>query len=156
MEARPEPEDLIPDEGHSSGWFLVAEHALPEGWHERAIPVYLISISLSDVKRLQPLDGTAPSFDDDDQAVARLVAEGFLPQQIAARLHLSRRSVFRRLAHLRQLMDCETNAQLATKLAKTDMPGSFLPSPGVTPSASPTYLRRTPQRGAKGDGLDEE
>ena len=145
----------MPDEGGPSGWFLVAKHALPEEWRERAIPVYLVPLSLSDVEKLQPLDGASPSLDEDDEAVARLVAEGFLPQQIAARLHLSRRSVFRRLAHLRQLMDCETNTQLATKLAKTDMSRSFFPSARVTPSASPTYLRRTPQTGANDNGLDE-
>lgn len=104
-----------------TGWFLVAAHALPEEWQNRAIPVFLVSLDAEDVEPFLPRGDIKEMIDDEGVGVARLVSHGVAPRDIADRLHLSRRSVFRRLAHLRQLTDSETNAELATKLAKLDI-----------------------------------
>ena len=104
------------------GWFLIAPHALPEEWRDRAVPVYMIRLDSDDV------DGFALHLDDlhkqlapEEKEIARLLSQGVPPREIALTLHLSRRSVFRRLARLRQLMGAKTNGELATKLAKQDI-----------------------------------
>jgi DNA-binding NarL/FixJ family response regulator len=104
-----------------TGWFLVAAHALPEEWQHRAIPVFLVSLDAQDVEPFLPRGDLKELLDDEGVSVARLVSHGVSPRDIADQLHLSRRSVFRRLALLRQLTGSETNAELATKLAKLDI-----------------------------------
>ena len=99
---------------------MIAAHALPEEWRERAIPVYLVRLSDDEVEPfLPPDDGLG--LDAEERSIARLLARGVSPRAISETLHLSRRSVFRRLARLRQLHGVETNAELATKLAKQDI-----------------------------------
>ncbi|MEA2460679.1 MAG: Bacterial regulatory protein luxR family [Actinomycetota bacterium] len=108
-----------PDE---TGWFLIAAEALPPEWRGRSIPVYLMPLSAADVKRLQPTKGLLGDvLEAEERAVAQLAARGAGASEISLQLHLSRRSVFRRLARLRQLVGAKTNAELATKLAKEDI-----------------------------------
>jgi DNA-binding CsgD family transcriptional regulator len=110
------------DGGPGSGWFLIAPDALPPGWRSRAIPVYLLSLDLDDVKRLIPAKSEIGSqLDDEERAVAELAAQGAAAGEISQQLHLSRRSVFRRLARLRDLAGVRTNAELATRLAKENL-----------------------------------
>ena len=155
MESTSSDNERGSEEAPSSGWFLVAQHALPEEWQDRAIPVYLVPLSGSDVERLQPRDHADPRLDEEDRAVARLVARGVPPHELAARLHLSRRSVFRRLARLRQLTGSSSNVQLATKLAKQDIFEVVDPAPAVTTPKSPSYLR-TQQIDASGSDVEDE
>ena len=110
------------DQFEHDRWFLIAPHALPEGWRERAVPVYMIKLSDEDVKAFVPHEiSFHDRLDSEERAVARLLGQGVQPSEIANSLHLSRRSVFRRLARLRQLTGSNTNAELATKLAKQDI-----------------------------------
>ncbi len=102
----------------AEGWFLIAPHALPPEWRDRAVPVYLVGLGADEVRPFLAPQGESHALDPEEQAVARLAARGASPREIAATLHLSRRSVFRRLARLRHLHGVETNAELATKLAK--------------------------------------
>lgn len=140
--------------GHRSGWFLVARDALPEEWQERAIPVFLVPLDDNEVERLSPNDGWPSDLDEDDRAVAALVGEGVSPHDIATRLHLSRRSVFRRLARLRQLTQSTTNVQLATKLAKHDIARAVADAVRVTESPPHAYHRAQPSD-AEGTATDE-
>ena len=104
------------------GWFLISPHALPEEWRERAVPVYMIRLDSADVENfvLHSAD-MYERLESEEIEIARLLAQGVPPRDIALRLHLSRRSVFRRLARLRQLFDAKSNGELATKLAKQDV-----------------------------------
>ena len=103
-------------------WFLIAAHALPEGWRDRAIPAYLVKLTDDEVRVFAPPGSDLPSrLDEEERAVARLAAQGVSAIEMSRTLHLSRRSVFRRLARLRQLTGAQTNAELATKLAKQDI-----------------------------------
>lgn len=105
----------------SGEWFLIAPHALPEEWRDRAIPVYMIRLGPDEVHPFLPPAEEADTLDPEERAVARLAARGASPRDIAATLHLSRRSVFRRLARLRARHGAATNAELATKLAKAGL-----------------------------------
>lgn len=107
--------------GERTGWFLIASHALPDEWRERAIPVYMVRLSDEEVQPFRPPGGGSFALDPEERSIARLLARGVSPRSIAETLHLSRRSVFRRLARLRQLHGVATNAELATKLAKQDI-----------------------------------
>ncbi len=107
--------------GARDGWFLIAQHALPDEWRGRAIPVYLLRLHADEVEAFSPPRDGPIALDSEERAVARLVARGVSPREIAATLHLSRRSVFRRLARLRHLHGAATNTELATKLAKQDI-----------------------------------
>jgi DNA-binding CsgD family transcriptional regulator len=138
-----------------AGWYIVAEHALPRDWQARAIPVFLVSLNDEDVERLRPTTELRALLDDDDRSVASLVAEGVAPHEIAERLHLSRRSVFRRLARLRQLTGSATNAQLATKLAKQDISSSDARDARVTDLTPPSY-QGTQGSDATGFAEDDE
>lgn len=110
------------DQFEHDRWFLIAPHALPEGWRDRAVPVYMLKLSDEDVKAFAPHEiSLVDRLDPEEKAIARLVATGVQPSEIANTLHLSRRSVFRRLARLRQLTSTNTNTELATKLAKQDI-----------------------------------
>lgn len=102
-------------------WFLIASHALPEEWRDRAIPVFMIRLGPEEVHPFVPPAEETGSLDPEERAVARLAARGASPREIAATLHLSRRSVFRRLARLRHIHGVATNAELATKLAKAGL-----------------------------------
>jgi DNA-binding CsgD family transcriptional regulator len=107
---------------HPGGWFLISPEALPESWRERAVPVYMIRLDSADVEKLslQAVD-TYERLETEEIEIARLLAQGLPPREIALTLHLSRRSVFRRLARLRQLFDANSNGELATKLAKQNL-----------------------------------
>ena len=104
-----------------AGWFLIAAHALPEEWRERAIPVYMVRLTDEEVEPFVPPNDARFTLDAEERSIARLLARGVSPRAISETLHLSRRSVFRRLARLRQMHGVETNAELATKLAKQDL-----------------------------------
>ena len=104
------------------GWFLIAPHALPEEWRERAVPVYMIRLDSDDVDGfVLHLDDLEQRLAPEEKEIARLLSQNVPPREIALTLHLSRRSVFRRLARLRQLMGAKSNSELATKLAKQDI-----------------------------------
>lgn len=117
-----EPEEVaVAPSARDERWFLIAPHALPEEWRDRAIPVFMVNLADEDVLPLMSRGDLRDQLDAEEKAVAELAAKGIAPHQMATMLHLSRRSVFRRLAHLRQLTGSETNAELATKLAKEDI-----------------------------------
>ena len=116
------PRDVAEEELDPRGeWFLIAPHALPDEWRDRAIPVYMIRLGPDEVHPFLPPAEDTGLLDPEERAVARLAARGATPGDIAATLHLSRRSVFRRLARLRQLHGAATNGELATKLAKAGL-----------------------------------
>ncbi len=115
----PAPPEFVELQG---GWFLVPPEALPEEWRERATPVYMIRLDGDELQGFAlPANELQKRLDREEKEIARLLARGLPPGEIALTLHLSRRSVFRRLARLRQLMGAKTNGELATKLARKDI-----------------------------------
>ena len=63
--------------------------------------------------------GTASlSLTVEEEQVARLAARGESADAIAEALHMTKRSVYRRLARLRRLAGAENAAQLAGRLSK--------------------------------------
>lgn len=99
-------------------WVLVNLDALPDRWKGRAVPLALVGL-LPDEAR-QFIKGEIPRvrLARDDEELARLAARGVGVDDIASALHLTSRSVYRRLARLRREFDARTNAELASRLTK--------------------------------------
>lgn len=88
---------------------------VPLEWAERAVPILLVPLSPADVTAL--IEGKrehAPG----DPLFFGLVARGRTARDIARRLDITDRSVYRRLAALRDDFGVSTNAELAAELAR--------------------------------------
>jgi DNA-binding NarL/FixJ family response regulator len=62
--------------------------------------------------------GAQPQLSRDEEVLAHLVADGRSSREIAQRLHLSKRTVERRSAHLRQRLGAATTAELMALLIR--------------------------------------
>jgi DNA-binding CsgD family transcriptional regulator len=94
-------------------WVLFAGHEIPEGWRSRARQVQLVPLLPEELSRL--FEERDPGEDDD---LLKLVAGGSSTEQIARSLDLSRRTVERHLARLRDRFDQPTTAALSSFLAR--------------------------------------
>jgi DNA-binding CsgD family transcriptional regulator len=101
-----------PDHGPTA-WILISDDETPEEWRRRARPVNLVALLPEEVAGL--LGNAEP---DQDDELLRLVARGSTTEQIARALDLSRRTVERHLARLRERYDQPTTAALSSFLAR--------------------------------------
>ncbi len=99
-------------------WVLVNLEALPDRWKGRAVPLALVGLLPEEARQF--IRGELPrvKLDRDDEELARLAARGVAVDDIASALHLTSRSVYRRLARLRRQFEARTNAELASRLTK--------------------------------------
>ncbi len=113
------------------GWVFLEPGAVPERWAERAIPVMLVPLTPEESAQMlngQPVDAGALAPDAD---LMRLVARGLSAEVIARRLGLAARSVYRRLARLREIFGVGSTAELAAELARRGF-GVSDPAPSGT------------------------
>lgn len=99
-------------------WVLVNLDALPERWKGRAVPLALVGLLPEEARQFIKGEIPRAKLDRDDDELARLAARGVAVDDIADALHLTSRSVYRRLARLRRQFDARTNAELASRLTK--------------------------------------
>lgn len=95
-------------------WVLIPAAETPEEWRGRAQQMNLVPLLPEEVARLVE-DNEQPGPDDE---LLRLVARGSSTEQIARNLSLSRRTVERHLARLRERYDQPTTAALSSFLAR--------------------------------------
>ena len=99
--------------------FLFMDPAsIPSRWADRAVPVVMIPLTSDESAQLlsdEPIQADELGQDAD---LMRLVARGLSAEVIASRLGLAPRSVYRRLARLRDAFGAESTAELATELAR--------------------------------------
>lgn len=99
--------------------FLFMDPAsIPDRWSERAVPVVMVPLTPDESAQLL---SDAPVMSDElgqDADLMRLVARGLSAEVIARRLGLAPRSVYRRLARLRDSFGAGSTAELATELAR--------------------------------------
>lgn len=113
------------------GWLFLEPGSVPDRWAERAIPVMLVPLTTEESAQMlngQPVDAGALAPDAD---LMRLVARGLSAEVIARRLGLAARSVYRRLARLRETFGVATTAELAAELARRGF-GVSDPTPNST------------------------
>lgn len=107
----------LPDEAAQT-WLLIASDDVPEQWRHRCVQVSMVMLLPGEAKRLLSGNHGEPTFDRDDEKLAHLLAEGVRVEDIAERMHMTRRSVYRRIARLRAELGVSTVTELATKLSR--------------------------------------
>lgn len=101
-----------------SAWVFVDTASLPEAWKARARPVSLVALLPSEVQALVVSHRLHPAVEPEDVGFLELVAAGHSGSQIARRLGVSDRSVFRRLEKWRTRFGVDSTAELAAELAR--------------------------------------
>jgi len=93
-------------------WLLVPPEVASEEWRARGVPLLLVP--------LEPAEAVsaAPPLEPAEEALARLVARGQSPRIIARELSVPLRTVYRRLANLRERFGASSTAELGTELAR--------------------------------------
>ena len=118
MQAEQEPDRAHRDTPREAVWVLVPADALPERWAHRALPLSLVRLLPEESGQLLQNGTTTPAMSLEDEDLARLVARGMGVPEIARTLHMTPRSVYRRLARLRNRFGARTSIELAAILAK--------------------------------------
>jgi DNA-binding NarL/FixJ family response regulator len=99
-------------------WLLVDEEALPPSWAHRAVQVTVVRLSADEANRLLSGEHARPTVPAEDEALAHLIASGVGVSEIAKQLHLTTRSIYRRLSRLRVAFGVATVGELAAKLSR--------------------------------------
>lgn len=106
------------DDGKPAGFLFLHPDALPEQWIDRAIPIVMVALTPDESAQVLSEEPVKPDTVAADTDLMRLVARGLSAEIIARRLGLAPRSVYRRLARLRESFGVDTTAELATELAR--------------------------------------
>ncbi len=78
----------------------------------------LVPLIPEEAEQLLDAGGAVPGLTLEDERIARLVARGRSAEVIARELHMTERSVYRRLATLRKRLGVSSGAELAARLAE--------------------------------------
>ena len=95
-------------------WLLISPADTPEEWRHRAQQMNLVPLLPEELARLS----REPEGSEGDDELLALVARGSTTEQIARTLNLSRRTVERHLARLRERYHQPTTAALSSFLAR--------------------------------------
>jgi len=95
-------------------WILISPADTPDDWRHRAQPMNLVPLLPEELARLS----REPDASEGDDELLKLVARGSSTEQIARTLNLSRRTVERHLARLRERYHQPTTAALSSFLAR--------------------------------------
>ena len=99
-------------------WVLVSDEDVPDRWRDRAVPLSLIPLLPEEADGILRTGWTDALASPEDEAVARLAARGASANEIARELHMTPRSVYRRLARLRDRLGARSSAELVARLAE--------------------------------------
>lgn len=99
-------------------WLLVDSEDVPDAWAHRSMQVTVLRLSSEEAQRLLSSDHARPIVGPEDEQLARLVASGLAVSDISKQLHLTTRSIYRRLARLRRALGVATVGELAAKLSR--------------------------------------
>jgi DNA-binding NarL/FixJ family response regulator len=99
-------------------WLLIESDDVPEQWSHRSMRITVIRLAPDEAKRVLSNDHASPIIGPEHEELAHLVASGLSVSQMSQQLHLTSRSVYRRLARLRNVFGVATLNELATKLSR--------------------------------------
>lgn len=99
-------------------WLVVDPADVPERWRHRSMQVTVVRLSPEEARRILSTDHARPLVASEDAALAHLVASGLGVTEMSEQLHLTARSIYRRLARLRREMGVGTIGELASKLSR--------------------------------------
>ena len=98
------------------GWLFLDPDLVPEEWQERATTVACIRLLPNEAAALVGKTEALPT--PDEPEFLALVASGLAAEVIAKRVHSAPRSVYRRLARLREYFGVQTTAELVAELSR--------------------------------------
>lgn len=103
----------------SETWLLVeSDDDLPEQWSRRSMQITVIRLAPDEARRVLSNDRATPLIGPDHEELAHLVASGLSVSEMSQQMHLTPRSIYRRLARLRATFDAATLSELAAKLSR--------------------------------------
>jgi DNA-binding NarL/FixJ family response regulator len=103
--------------GEAPFWVVFPSGAVPRVWASRVIRFAIVPLLPDEAKRFRSGSAVFPGISRDEESVAHLHARGMSAPQIAKRLHVTTRTVYRRLEKLRKALNVATPGELATALA---------------------------------------
>lgn len=100
------------------GWIFLRADSVPDDWRDRAQPAVFVPLLPEELSRI--LDGrpATQTLEPRDRHIATLFAQGRTAATIAGELHLSTRTVERRLAVLCDQLAVSSTRELALVLAE--------------------------------------
>jgi DNA-binding CsgD family transcriptional regulator len=104
--------------GQTEGWVLMSPADVPDRWRDRAELLYWVPVTPQEAERLLAAGSTQLHLSLEEEQVADLVADGVSASDIAKRIYTTPRTVFRRIARLRDLFAATTTHELASRLAR--------------------------------------
>jgi DNA-binding NarL/FixJ family response regulator len=78
----------------------------------------LVSVMPNEVDQILDSGSALPTLSSEEEDIARRAAAGMSAEGIARDLHMTSRSVYRRLARLREKVGAKNSAELAARLSK--------------------------------------
>lgn len=96
---------------------LMPPDQVPERWSSRARSLSLVPLDPQEAAQVLSRGSANPVMSPEEESVAKLVARGHSARSIAEALHMTERSVYRRLARLRKRAGVKTTSELAARLA---------------------------------------
>lgn len=102
------------------GWVFVRDPGaeFPEPWRDRVVQVWLLPLTPEESRNLLLENTLRSQLSPGDYEIASLLAKGLSATAIAFRTGKSLRTVNRRLARLRELLQTSSTAELAVLLAR--------------------------------------
>lgn len=101
-----------------AAWLFLAADAVPAGWRDRSRPCALVPLSGVEVATLLREQSVLSVLDDTDVRLLRLLARGRTVSAVARELGVSRSTVQRRTARLRERLGAESLVDLALAAAR--------------------------------------
>jgi DNA-binding CsgD family transcriptional regulator len=119
-----------------AGWLFLSPEALPDVWRSRAQPAVFVPLMPAEARQLLAGEAAEPTLSARDEKVARLAARGRTADAIARELGISRRTVDRRLALLREQFGVSSSVELGVCLSALGLALSSAAPAGVAGTAT--------------------
>jgi DNA-binding NarL/FixJ family response regulator len=110
--------EVTVDDGAPGGWLLLRPHLVPEQWAARAVEMRGVWLGPEEMSGLLGPAEPEHRLTPEERELVPLVAAGLTRGAIADRLHVSPRTVQRRIARLRSRVGAGTHAELVAVLAR--------------------------------------
>lgn len=111
-------------------WVVMTPESVPERWRGRVVSLSLIPLVGTEARELLNRHHLAADLSREEEEVARVAARGVSPDEIARELHVSKRTVYRRLAALRRAVGAMSATELTAELARRGFGGNGSSPPG--------------------------
>ena len=102
------------ESGGRDAWLLLDRDSVPPSMEGRVIELGLVRVFPGEIERL--LAAREMTLSQEEASIAAFVARGVPISDIARQLHLSRRTVYRRISKLKELVGAGENDDLAAGL----------------------------------------